>query len=91
MNPSEAWKALFSDWPKGLSRKGLVVTKYDEQVPFSDFFVSDTMVLLERSVPDTIGARKVILPFEQIAALKLVDVVKGKAFEPLGFRPGGKA
>lgn len=90
MNPAEAWKTCFSDWPKDVAHKGVVVTKFDEQVPFSEFLVSDTMVLLERSTPDTIGARKVFLPFDQIAGLKLVEVVKSSLFQPLGFRPGGK-
>lgn len=90
MDSVDTWRTCFAQWPEGLNRKGVVVTRFAEQIPFVDFLVSETMLLLERSTPDTIGARKIIMPFEQIAALKIVDVVKNKAFEPLGFRGAGK-
>ena len=44
------------------------------------------MLLLERRAPDTVGARKVVLPYRDIAALKYIDVIKGKAFEAAGFK-----
>ena len=43
------------------------------------------LLLLERKIPDTLGARKILLPYSQILAVKITDVVKMKAFQSLGF------
>lgn len=85
MEGSSPWKHCFENWPKDLPSRGVLVTKFQEQIPFDGFLASDTMVLLERKTPDTIGARKVLFAFEEISAVKFVDVVRGKLFEPLGF------
>jgi hypothetical protein len=79
------WKTCFQRWPNELPPRGVIVTNFQEQIPFEGFLISDTMLLLDRKAPDTTGARKVLLPYEQIAALKLVDVLKAKLFEGMGF------
>ena len=44
-----------------------------------------------RKIPDTMGARKILLSYGQILAVKITDVVKIKAFHSLGFEePGAK-
>ncbi|HUY89313.1 MAG TPA: hypothetical protein VMV10_11310 [Pirellulales bacterium] len=79
------WRRFFEAWPKDLAPRGVLVTKFQEQIPFEGFLASDAMLLVERKTPDTIGARKVLTPFDEIAAIKFVDVVRSKSFEPLGF------
>jgi hypothetical protein len=83
-NPS-SWQRYFQNWPKEVPPRGIAVTDFGEQVPFDGFLSTDGMVLLERKTPDTIGARKVLLAYENIVAIKFVDVIRGKAFESAGF------
>lgn len=85
MDGASPWKQFFAAWPKELAPRGVLVTKFQEQIPFEGFLASEGMLLIERKTPDTIGARKVLTPFDEIAAIKFVDVVRGKLFEPLGF------
>jgi hypothetical protein len=80
-----SWQQYFQNWPQEVPPRGIVVTRSDEQVPFDGFLTSDTMLLLQRKTPDNVGARKVLLAFEDVAAIKFVDVVRGKAFETAGF------
>ncbi|MHB9048371.1 MAG: hypothetical protein ACYC35_20865 [Pirellulales bacterium] len=86
MSAAEGWKDCFQRWPEDMPRHGVLVTAFGEQIPFDGFLLSDTLLLLERHTPDTIGARKVLLSFEQILALKIVDIVKPKSLQGLGFR-----
>jgi hypothetical protein len=94
MDPTVAWQECFRKWPAELERRGVLVTAFDEQIPFDGFAVSERLLLLERKIPDTTGARKILIPFGQIVAVKITDVVKMKAFQALGFddptpkRPG---
>lgn len=85
MEGGSPWKRFFEAWPKDLPPRGVLVTKFQEQIPFEGFLASDAMLLVERKTPDTIGARKVLTPFDEIAAIKFVDIVRCKLFEPLGF------
>lgn len=80
-----SWRHCFQNWPKDVPPKGVVVTTLNEQIPFEGFLFSDALLLLERKTPDTSGARKVILSYESIAAVKLVDVMRSRAWESLGF------
>jgi hypothetical protein len=85
MDPLRAWKDVFRQWPADLARRGVLVTAFDEQIPFASFASSEAFLLVERQTPDSLGARTVLLPYDQILALKIVDVVKMKVFQPLGF------
>ncbi len=82
---AEIWRHCFQNWPDEVARRGVLVTSFEEQIAFDGFAASDQMLLIERRAPDTVGARIVLIPFENIAALKIIDVVKAKAFSPLGF------
>jgi len=85
MNAAEAWRDCFARWPDELARRGVIVTKFDEQILFANFLASADLLLVERQSPDTIGARQVILSYEAISALKIVDVVKTRSLAKLGF------
>jgi hypothetical protein len=85
MDAGKVWREFFEKWPKDVPRQGVLVTNQDEQVPFVGFMTSESMVLFERRTPDTVGARKVILPYEYVAAIKLVDVVKAKTLQAAGW------
>jgi hypothetical protein len=79
------WGEFFTLWPADLPRRGALVTAFNEQVFFSTFSTSANFLFLERQTPDSIGARSIILPYSQILAVKIVDVVKTKQFKAVGF------
>ncbi len=85
METAQVWKSCFAEWPNALPRQGVLVTKLDEQIPFTTFLTSPSMLLLERKNPDTVGTRKVLIPYSEIGMLKIIDVVRMKEFMPLGF------
>jgi hypothetical protein len=85
MASGSTWQQYFQNWPQDVPPRGIVVTRFDEQVPFDGFLTSDTMLLLQRRTPDNAGARKVLLTYDDVAAVKFVDVVRSKAFETIGF------
>lgn len=80
-----AWQQLFRGWPAGVPTKGVVVTTLGEQIPFDAFQLTEAMMLFDRPTPDTVGARRIFLPFANIAAIKITEVTQEKAFQPLGF------
>ena len=82
---NKIWQNCFSGWPEKVGRCGIVVTKLNDQIPFNNFVASDSMLLLERSIPDTAGARTVLIPYSEISQLKIVEVVKPRDFAALGF------
>lgn len=86
MNLGPIWKDYFSNWPSKVAPSGVLVTCYDEQIPFLSFMTSETLLMLERRAPDTSGARKVLIPYDNIVAMKLVDVVNDSVFDGLGFK-----
>jgi len=84
-NPSELWRRFFRDWPAAMPQRGLVVTSFDELVPFAGFLVSEAFLLLIRQTPDAAGARSIVISYDKISAVKLTDIVKPKLFESMGF------
>jgi hypothetical protein len=87
MESSEHWKMLLESWPGDLSREGIIITTFQEAIPFRDFLVSPGIVLLERDKPDSIGARKVMLAYSAISAIKITAVRDLSDFQSLGFHP----
>lgn len=85
MEPSQIWKTLFEQWSPDMPRRGVVTTSLDEQFPFKAFMLTGETVLLERTNPDPLGTRFMILPYSNIVAVKVVDVVKQKTFSSMGF------
>ncbi len=87
---TSVWQKTFLGWPAGLPRRGVLVTQFGEQIPFSHFLASPELLLLERTNPDSLGSRKIMLPYAEVAAVKFTDVLKAKAFQPLGFQAAAK-
>ncbi|MBI2825971.1 MAG: hypothetical protein HYX69_14905 [Planctomycetia bacterium] len=85
MDAGAVWRNYFANWPKELPRRGVLVTNFEEQIPFEGFMTGEAMLVLERRTPDTIGARKVIVPYSGVLAIKLTDVVKQKTLQAAGF------
>ncbi len=86
MDSGEAWRTIFEGWPEAIPRQGIVVTKFQETIPFTDFLVSAGVVMLERDRPDSMGARKVMLAYDAIAAVKLTSPLELARFQVMGFQ-----
>lgn len=80
------WRSLFENWPQAVPRAALLVTVYGETIPFRDFLVSPAILLIERDVPDSLGARKVMIPYEGIAAIKHSTPMELARFQVMGFQ-----
>lgn len=87
MESVEYWQALFESWPDAIQRKGSVVTKQGESIPFINFLISGGLLLIERDGPDASGARKFIVSYESIAIIKLTTAAEMSQFQVMGFQP----
>jgi hypothetical protein len=79
------WGEFFLRWPAELPRHGTVVTAFNEQISFSTFWTSGNFLMLERQTPDSQGTHSIVVPYDQILALKIVDVLKPKYVRAIGF------
>lgn len=87
MHSAEAWRTLFENWPESIPRAGLIVTSFGETIEFKDFLISGSIVLIERNVPDSQGARKVMISYEAILAVKITSPMELARFQVMGFQP----
>jgi len=85
LDAAEIWRDCFRQWPAELERRGVLVTSFGEQIPFDNFATSDGILLVERRTPDTVGARIVLVAYQEIQAVKIVEVTKMKSFQSMGF------
>lgn len=86
MDSSESWRTLFENWPETLPRTGMVVTTFQETIPFVNFLISGGILLVQRDRPDTQGARKVMIAYDAISAIKLTDPDEIGRYQVLGFQ-----
>ena len=85
MDTNHNWKSIFERWPNDLPRRGLVTTTLDEQFPFKGYMMAGDMILLERTNVDPLGTRYMFVPYANIAAVKIVDVIQEKIFASMGY------
>jgi hypothetical protein len=94
MDLNAAWRSAFQSWPANLPKVGMIVTSTQETVPFVNFLVADSFVIVERDKPDSQGARKLIIALAAITAVKLsitedlqtlAPFAEGKKVEEEGF------
>jgi len=86
MHSAEAWRTLFENWPEAIPRQGILVTSFNESIPFRDFLISGSIVLVERETPDAVGARKVMVAYDAIAAVKITNPMDLARFQVMGFQ-----
>ena len=84
---TEHWQSLFENWPDVIPRKGSVVTKQGEAIPFVDFLISLGLLLIERDGPDAAGTRKIIVAYDSIGMIKLSAAGEMSIFQSMGFQP----
>ncbi len=77
---------MFEGWPETIPHTGLLVTSFNETIPFVGFLISGGMVIVERDKPDSHGARKVIVAYDAISAVKITDPMELARFQVMGFQ-----
>lgn len=87
MQSAEGWRSILENWPAAIPKQGIIVTNYQESIPFQNFLLSTGVVLLERDKPDSLGARKVMLSYEAISAIKMTDTMELARYQVMGFQP----
>ena len=87
METGESWRNVFENWPESIPHEGLLVTRGQETIPFVNFMISGGILLVERNQPDSTGARKVMLAYTEIAALKITTPMELARFQVMGFQP----
>ena len=86
MDNAESWRALFENWPQSIAREGILVTGFGEQINFTNFLISGGILLVERDKPDMVGARKVMVAYGAISAVKIASPMELARFQVMGFQ-----
>jgi len=86
LSAAEIWKNVFTKWPEGIARRGMLVNSLNETIPFKSFMVKDELLLLDRTNPDPAGTRFVLISFGEIRTLKYIDQLKESVLKADGFR-----
>lgn len=82
---TDIWRDVFNNWPAGFPRRGLIVSTLNETIPFKSFFIKGESILLERTNPDPVGTRFIVLGFDAIHMLKLTDPLKESILNEAGY------
>lgn len=82
---ADVWRKMFREWPRSIPRRGIVINSLNEALPFKGFMLSGDVVLLQRTNPDSLGARYLLVPFAEIALVKLTDPLGQEAFDSAGY------
>lgn len=85
MNMENTWKTTFSNWLEGIPRRGVLVNSLNESMPFKSFLVKGDTLLLERTNPDPLGSRFILLDFASISSLRFIDPIKESTLNGAGF------
>ena len=85
MDKAFAWQQMFENWPSSLEKRGLIVIENMEPIDFRDFMICDGLLAIERVRPDSSGARKTVVAFTAIVAVKFLDTEPISTLAQLGF------
>ena len=85
MSHAEDLKSLFTTWPAGVPRRGILINSLAEQMPFKGFMLKGEMLLLERTNADALGGRFILLNFAGIDSVKFIDPVREADMAAAGF------
>jgi hypothetical protein len=82
---TEIWREMFLKWPSSIPKRGLIVSSLNEITPFKSFLTKGDMLLLERTNPDPMGARFILMSYDAIHMVKITEPLKEDAFTSAGF------
>jgi hypothetical protein len=79
------WREFFDKWPRSISRRGVLITSFGEHFNFSEFITSDVYLMIRRETPDIDGTRTIVLDYDGIRAVKIIDLLKPNTLTEFGF------
>ena len=82
---NSTWKNFLTNWPADFPRRGVLLSVINETIPFNNFWLQDEIVLLERKNPDTSGSRFIMITFDRIDSVRLIDPISEAAIATAGF------
>ncbi|NOY40942.1 MAG: hypothetical protein GXP26_03770 [Planctomycetes bacterium] len=85
MSTTQTWRSFLTNWPAEFQRRGVLLSVLNETIPFNNFWLQDEMILIERKNPDTSGARFILITFDRIDSVRLIDPVSESAIAKAGF------
>jgi hypothetical protein len=85
MSTETNWRDVFAKWPASLPKRGVLVSTLNESTPFKSFLLRDDTLLLERTNPDPLGGRYVLIGFDAIHMVKLIDPLTEATLTSAGF------
>ncbi len=81
----EIWRELFLKWPASIPKRGVLVSTLNEVTPFKGFMTKGEMLMLERTNPDPLGSRYILVGYDAIHMVKLTDPLREDVFTSAGF------
>jgi len=82
---AEIWREMFLKWPASIPKRGVLLSILNEVTPFKSFLTKGEMLLLERTNPDPMGARYILMSYDAIHMVKVIDPLKEDVFTSAGF------
>jgi hypothetical protein len=79
------WRQVFENWPTSIPKRGVLVSTLNEVTPFKSFMLKDDILLLERTNPDPLGSRFILLNFAVIHMVKITEPMTEAVFTKAGF------
>lgn len=84
-DPIGNWRQVFENWPAAIPKRGVLVSTLNEAMPFKSFMLKDDVLLLERTNPDPLGARFIMMNFSAIHMVKITEPLTEAIFTKAGF------
>ncbi len=85
MSSAANWKSFLEEWPESIPRQGVIISCLNEAMPFRNIWTKGNTVLLERTVPDALGGRFLLIDFEIINSIKITNPLTADMVSEAGF------
>lgn len=85
MSTHTNWQEVFAKWPASLPKRGVLVSTLNEVTPFKSFMLKGDTLLLERTIPDPLGTRYIVMGFDSIHMLKFIEPLNEAALTSAGY------
>jgi hypothetical protein len=82
---STNWREFFEKWPAEIPKRGLLVSTLNETTPFKSFLLKGDMLMLERTNPDPVGSRFILMEFSTIHMLKITEPLRESVLTGAGY------
>lgn len=85
MDAAQNWQRIFEGWPASMPKQGMLATTFGEVVTFINFMTTEGILLIELPRPDSNDARKIMIAYSAILAVKSSTTADFAKFKDFGF------